>query len=217
MAGEWLKVELSTPDKPEILRMARILGIDKDAVFGKLIRVWGWFDRNSVDGRVDGVVADDIDSIALQIGFAEAMKSVHWINFDNDALWVTLSNFDRHNGQTAKQRALKNVRQSKWRANVDDDASTEASTEESSKRLPEKRREEKNIKTSIPKNFAISENVRAWAFSKNINNLDAHLENFVNACIAKNYTYVDWDRAFMNAISKNWANVQNKKPNGVVL
>ena len=48
MAGEWIKIERSTMDKPEILRVARILGIDKDAVLGKLIRLWAWFDAVSV-------------------------------------------------------------------------------------------------------------------------------------------------------------------------
>lgn len=147
MAGEWLKMELSTPDKPEIKRMARILSIDKDAVFGKLFRVWAWFDQNSVDGHVDGVVAADIDDIALQVGFANAMAEVHWITFDLSAQWVTLPKFDRHNGQTAKTRALKTERQAKWRKNVnkvvDGEASTDASTRE------EKRREDIKTNTNI--------------------------------------------------------------------
>jgi len=140
MAGEWIKVEKTTPDKPEVLRIARILGIDKDAAFGKLIRIWGWFDGNSVDGHVDGIVDEDIDAIVLLKGFASAMKVVGWIDFNNDAQWVKLLNFDRHNGETAKKRALKNDRQAKWRKNhdenVDNDASTKTSTRE------EKRRED---------------------------------------------------------------------------
>ena len=64
-------------------------------------------------------------------------------------------------------------------------------------------------KTPIPENFGISERVRAWAEEKHICNLDVHLEYFVNQCHAKGYTNVDWDRAFMTAISKDWAKAGN--------
>jgi hypothetical protein len=62
--------------------------------------------------------------------------------------------------------------------------------------------------TTIPQNFGISDNVKRWADEKGYSSLNAHLENFINVCIAKNYKYVDWDRAFMNAVSKNWAEIQ---------
>lgn len=32
MASSWIKVEVITPDKPEIFQIAEILGIDPDAV-----------------------------------------------------------------------------------------------------------------------------------------------------------------------------------------
>lgn len=142
MAGEWIKVELTTPDKPEVLRMSRILGIDKDAVFGKLIRLWAWFDRNSVDGAVDGVVDGDVDALCYQTGFSAALVSVGWLHFDCNAERVSIPRFDRHNGESAKKRALKNEAQARWRLNrdgcVDVQQSTTASTRE------EKRREEVN-------------------------------------------------------------------------
>lgn len=143
MAGEWLKMELSTPDKPEVLRMARILAIDKDAVLGKLFRVWAWFDKNTVDGHVDGVVSTDVDGIAMNVGFCSAMQQVGWFEFNDDEQWVRLTNFDRHNGETAKNRALKNKRQSKWRANVDAQPSTQPSTETSTRE--EKRRSKEHM------------------------------------------------------------------------
>jgi len=39
MAGDWIKLEHTTPDKPEVFAMADTLGIDPDAVTGKLCRV----------------------------------------------------------------------------------------------------------------------------------------------------------------------------------
>ena len=97
MAGEWIKMEHTLPEKPEVMRMARILGIDPDAVVGKLVRFWGWVDGVSVDGVVDGVVDADIDSICRCSGFASACVAVGWLVMDNVAERATLPNFDNHN------------------------------------------------------------------------------------------------------------------------
>jgi hypothetical protein len=42
MAGDWIKFELTTLDKPEVCQIADLADIDPDAVVGKLMRVWGW-------------------------------------------------------------------------------------------------------------------------------------------------------------------------------
>lgn len=150
MAGDWIKIETSTPDKPEIFRISRYLnGLDRDVVFGKLIRLWVWFDKNSVDGVVDGLVSTDVDNMLSQESFMQALKSVNWCDFDDEKELIWLVNFDRHNGETAKKRALKNRRQAKYRkgsrGSVDTRPSTAASTNASTRE--EKRREE--YKTSL--------------------------------------------------------------------
>lgn len=148
MAGEWIKVEVATADKPEVLRIARILKIDQDAAFGKLIRLWSWMDANSVDGVVDGVVDADVDRLCHCTGFTEACVSVGWLYYDAEAERMTLPNFDRHNGETAKKRASKNRRQAKWRAGVDGSVDTKASTGATTRE--EKRREEKKEQKQTP-------------------------------------------------------------------
>lgn len=65
-------------------------------------------------------------------------------------------------------------------------------------------------KTSIPQDFSISESVRKWADEKGYDRLELHLANFIDSCKAKGYTYSDWDAAFRNAISKNWAKLPDK-------
>lgn len=40
MAGDWIKFEIGTSDKPEVRAIAHDLNIDLDAVIGKLLRVW---------------------------------------------------------------------------------------------------------------------------------------------------------------------------------
>lgn len=107
---------MNTPDKPEVMRMARKLDLSRDDVVGKLVRLWAWFDSNSVDGVVDGVVGDDVDALAGIDGFASVMGEVGWLHCDDDAEQVTMPNFDAHNGESSKKRGLKSQRQAKWRA-----------------------------------------------------------------------------------------------------
>lgn len=62
-------------------------------------------------------------------------------------------------------------------------------------------------KTPLPDEFSVSDRVSAWAERTGIKNLDAHLQDFVSKCKAKDYRYVDWDEAFMNAVRNDWAKI----------
>jgi hypothetical protein len=108
MAGDWIKLEVVTPDKPEVSRIADILSIDHDAALGKLVRVWIWADLQTIDGNAVGVTKNAIDRIAYMPGFASAMISVGWISGNDQEL--VLVGFDKHNGKGAKKRALTNQR-----------------------------------------------------------------------------------------------------------
>lgn len=135
MAGDWLKIQVATPDKPEVHALAAALGIDADAVFGKCFRVWAWFDAQTEDGNAHGVTKTLIDRITSVAGFADAMASVGWLHDTADGL--RLPHFDRHNGKTAKTRALTAVRVDRLRnASRNDDVTPRALPRE------EKRREE---------------------------------------------------------------------------
>lgn len=80
-----------------------------------------------------------------------------------------------------------------------------------------KPRTKSNKETLLPDDFSISERVLLWAEKNNHSNLDLHLNAFVLKAKAKGYKYVDWDSAFMNAISSNWANVQMPKKRELAL
>jgi 5-methylcytosine-specific restriction endonuclease McrA len=103
MAGDWIKIEHTTTDKPEVIKMAAILKIDQDAVTGKLLRLWIWADQNSVDGADVMVTHAFIDRLTDRKGFAAAMVSVGWLSGEDGEL--RLPNFERHNGKTAKSRS----------------------------------------------------------------------------------------------------------------
>ena len=114
MADFWIKLEKNTPDKPEIFEMAEILAIDPDAVLGKLIRVWCWVDSNSSDGHIKSVTPVLIDRLTMSQGFADAMKTVGWLDENS------IPNFDRHLGESAKKRAKDAERKRKSRTSSEE-------------------------------------------------------------------------------------------------
>lgn len=152
MAGDWIKFEHVTPDKPEVINMSDILNIDQDAVVGKLVRIWIWADQNSVDGNALSVTDSFLDRLVFQIGFAKALRQVGWLSGKNGK--ITLPQFERHNGETAKKRASTNRRVAKSRSkksveskSVTSEGNGNVTPEALQKALPEKRREEKSIES----------------------------------------------------------------------
>ena len=131
MAGDWIKIEHVTPDKPEVHRIAESLNIDPDAVVGKLLRLWIWADQQVDSCNAASVTLSLLDRITFVSGFAKAMQSVGWLVITDGV--VAFPNFERHNGNTAKSRAKGSERVKRFR---NGGSVTEA--------LPEKRREEKN-------------------------------------------------------------------------
>lgn len=104
MAGDWIKFELTTLDKPEVCQIADAADIDPDAAVGKLMRVWGWFDQQTEKGNAPSVSKKLLDRMVGVTGFCDHMKSVGWME-EADGV-ISLPHFDRHNGKTAKNRLL---------------------------------------------------------------------------------------------------------------
>lgn len=115
MAGDWIKVEVVMPDKPEVMRMADILGLDQDTVVGKVLRFWIWVNQQTNDGHGLSVTKGAVDRLCVCTGFGAALESVGWALFQNGLLEIP--NFDRHNAKTAKERALATLRKQASRAN----------------------------------------------------------------------------------------------------
>ncbi len=65
MSGDWIKMEASTPDKPEVMAITVAMGWDdSDLSVGKLFRVWRWFDQHTTDGNAGSVTLALLDRIA---------------------------------------------------------------------------------------------------------------------------------------------------------
>ncbi len=125
--AKWIKVETHTPDKAELRQVARLCHCSKADAFLAFFRVFVWLDEQTEDGHVDFFTAADADDIAGLKGFGEALEAVGWVRFSQTG--AVVSNWDRHNGESAKKRALKAERQRRWRVtHVDAPPSTRPST-----------------------------------------------------------------------------------------
>ena len=155
MAGDWIKFEKSTLEKPEVYELAEMLDIDPDAVVGKLLRVWNWFDDQSVDGNALVTVRALLDRYSGVSGFTKSMEAVGWLVVDGNTM--SLPNFERHNGQTAKNRALTSKRVSKNRSKCNAKGNAKGNADSVTLSLPEKRREEKSNIPLTPKGGSRSE------------------------------------------------------------
>jgi hypothetical protein len=100
----WIKVEHWTPEKPEVYQISESLGIDPDQVVGALVRLWIWADQQTTEGNAPSVSSALVDRKANVKGFADAMKKAGWLKDESGSL--VFPNFGRHNGETAKSRAL---------------------------------------------------------------------------------------------------------------
>ena len=113
MAQPWAKIELHSPDKVEVFQMAELLNIDSDCVFGKLTRIWGWFNEHSTDGVEPVSVIKILNNLARNDYFCDAMVEVGWLVINKKT--IKIPNFDRHNSKGAKQRAMSARRQEEYR------------------------------------------------------------------------------------------------------
>lgn len=175
----WIKFDLSTPDKPEVWQIADALTIEPDAVIGKLLRIWAWFDQHTKDGNASSVSVSFLDRLVSATGFCKTMILVGWMI--DDGITISLPNFDRHNGTTAKTRALTAKRVSNHRKTCNPGAN-ESVTDNT---LPEKKREEKKLRRRKPSSVVKSKRPKdqatdEWDVPSNLDSTDvrSRLEQF---------------------------------------
>ena len=161
MSGDWIKIEAATPDKPEVWLIADLLNIDPDAAFGKLFRVWKWFDEHTEDGNAPSVTKQLLNRLVGVTDFCSAMLQADWLLEADGMIW--LPNFEKHNGATAKKRANNAKRVAKHRASSGDTPETPSKQNGNAQGVTdalskeEKRREEKKDKSSKSKNYIFDE------------------------------------------------------------
>lgn len=119
-------------DDPAVISIAENLKIDEDAVIGKLYKVWAWANRQLRSCNAD-VTLMYVDRLAGYENFGSAMVKVGWLKQTKTG--ISFPNWDRHNSQSAKQRALTAIRVRNARS----------VTENGTRPLPEKTRTSNDV------------------------------------------------------------------------
>lgn len=143
MAGDWIKMRTDLAEDPSVISMAVRLNVNEFCVVGRLHAFWSWLDRQSRDGHATGVTHSWLDRYVQCPGFAEAMVAAGWLTIGNDGM--SIPNFERHNGETAKTRALTTNR--KRRSRGEDVTLVSRTQRDICVTREEKRREEKKTET----------------------------------------------------------------------
>jgi hypothetical protein len=113
MAGDWIKMRVDLATDPDVIGIASKTELDEDTVVGKLHRLWSWADQQTTNGDAASVTEAWIDRFLGAPGFASAMVSAGWLTITSGG--VILPDFEKHNGQTGKRRALTARRNTKYR------------------------------------------------------------------------------------------------------
>ncbi|HHG4472007.1 TPA: hypothetical protein ACPWE9_003367 [Pseudomonas aeruginosa] len=135
MAGDWIKMRVDLATDPSVIGIAAALDCSENEVVGMLHRFWSWANSQSRDGHADGVTKKWIDRYVQRDGFADLLEKNSWLIVHPTGIEIPL--FDRHNGASAKTRALAKDRQQVKRGK------TSLSERDNSVTREEKRREEK--------------------------------------------------------------------------
>lgn len=135
-------------DDPAVIGVAMALGMDEFSVVGRLHKLWSWADSHTLNGDATSVTETYakqwLDRYVCATGFADALIEQHWLTIDDAGLHFP--NFDRHNGQTAKARALTSKRMQKNRSEKRDADVTLAASQKRNQRREEKRIYKKETK-----------------------------------------------------------------------
>ena len=149
MAGDWIKMRIGLANDPAVISIAAGLDIGEFEVVGMLHHLWSWADTQSQDGHVVGVTRKWVDRFVHRDGFADRMQSAGWLIIDDSG--IKFPNFDRHNGDSSKNRALATERKRKQRENVTPESQKMSRNERDEiVTREEKRREDKDQKHLSP-------------------------------------------------------------------
>jgi len=93
--------------------MSRRCGCSLGEAFLAWFKVYTYFDETTEDGNVPFFAPEDVDDIGKLPGLGKAMAEVGWLLFD--AAGCTVVKWERHNGASAKRRAVEAERQARLR------------------------------------------------------------------------------------------------------
>ena len=106
----WIEAHDTLPDHPKVLRAARTLRMDSDALVGKLIRLWTWALNNRENGALSDLDATVLHRILNYNGRPEKLLSALLEARLLDTLpegGYAIHDWDEHTGRLMEQRDRK--------------------------------------------------------------------------------------------------------------
>ena len=119
---DWIKINTALPKCPKVVRLASLMGVSEREALGLAVEWFCWLDSATADGST-GLRVDEIDRVftchaTCVTGvsrFCDALAQIGWIFEDENGI-ICASDFDQHNGESAKKRAQATKRQNAKRA-----------------------------------------------------------------------------------------------------
>lgn len=145
---DWIKWVVGLEQTPQVISMAEQLKIAPEEVAARCMMVWAWAQRVTRDGNVASVTPKHVDGPAGLTGFGAELVRVGWLSQTDSGIEFT--NWQEHNSQGAKTRALTSRRVKKHRGKPPPKSNAVSVTNVTPDALTDKRREELNNPPNPP-------------------------------------------------------------------
>lgn len=136
MAGEWFPVDVNLAEKPEVLELCEITGLDVEVVVFRLFRLWGWFQMHSSNGDARVTLKRFTSVAGGDAEFWKAVTQVGWL--EETKTGIRIPKWDERFSNAAKSKKRAAMRQKRHRQAV-----TLVSRSRNAEALPDKIREDK--------------------------------------------------------------------------
>lgn len=129
MSIDWIPIRGNLSEDPAVLRMADYLKTRPEHIVGYLVKFWDWASANSIDGRIEGVTIDGVESVLNLPHFLHMLRRVGWLDYEEASgetgglTLLVVPKFDRWLSRGAKKR-LQNTRNQQLSRSEDDKSVT---------------------------------------------------------------------------------------------
>ena len=176
-----------------------------------LPKFWGYANEHAKGDFIDGIRAQDVLEITGIPGFASALESAGWLEFDLEHGGVRMPNFEEHNTGHRERTSAGAERQKRYRERKKAESSGDVTRDVTVTEREEKRREEdisatprngKRAKprTSVPSNFRPEGDGLKAALDAGLN-VDAEVKRFIDHHEAKGSLMASWPAAWRTWVS----------------
>lgn len=104
MAGEWIPIEIATPRKTELARIARATGRSLHETLGLIVAFWCWVSVETEDGHIDATVDELCLLVGGDPGFWDSVMKVGWLAADGETLQIPRADHWLTKGAKARLR-----------------------------------------------------------------------------------------------------------------